>query len=572
AIDESVTVYSVTLTKGTGVSAVSGSGNYISGSTVTLGATMSANYTWVNWTQSGTINQISATQAYSAAITSNWSYTANATQTFAATICPVGSYVITQGSTCAVCPVGTTSTVTDATSCTTTCSNISNVSSWSVPIGGTLTTYSKTSNFNDDGSVNGTRLSAATDGITDTVTIDGSLALHVSIRYLFDRFTMIKSYCRVCLFMPDTPINNTGYGSMSNECDSSVSGALWANSETTSQYDITGDTAVMYYKCAMSAPDQYGYYGYYAVISGTSVKDNCKINSCETGYLLTENKCLSASPSTASAPNVVAKYVSNDNNYTSGSWTNQEVYLNISSSANDTAITDFQYSLDNGNNWNSLSCTIIQNDTTYSCNKTWDIETYLDNTIIFRGIDSATRLTSNSNTINIKYDQKKPSGGLTVEISEGNNNATISASGNYRDNESGLATTNTYGWSIISENASCNSSVSFVSTTSNTYTFNVTSEGGYQVCLRVLDKVGNANYSSKKIYYTKWRMANGSVQIPDASTCVNRCLEYCQFYLGSTYTIWSCNDETAFLSCDSTSMSHCPTAYDTSGTKCWCRY
>lgn len=50
----SVTVYNVTLTKGSNVSTVSGDGNYIDGATAKLGATYGARYYWVNWTGSST--------------------------------------------------------------------------------------------------------------------------------------------------------------------------------------------------------------------------------------------------------------------------------------------------------------------------------------------------------------------------------------------------------------------------------------------------------------------------------------------------------------------------------------
>ena len=76
---KSVTVYSVTLTKGTGIKTVSGAGNYITGATVTLGATADIGYTWSKWTQTSGGTQISTTNAYSAVISGNWAYTANAT-------------------------------------------------------------------------------------------------------------------------------------------------------------------------------------------------------------------------------------------------------------------------------------------------------------------------------------------------------------------------------------------------------------------------------------------------------------------------------------------------------------
>ena len=75
----STTVYSVSLTKGTGIASVSGAGNYVTGATVTLGATASTGYTWNNWTQTTGGDEVSTTNAYSAAINSNWDYTANAT-------------------------------------------------------------------------------------------------------------------------------------------------------------------------------------------------------------------------------------------------------------------------------------------------------------------------------------------------------------------------------------------------------------------------------------------------------------------------------------------------------------
>ena len=76
---KAVTVYSVTLTKGTGIKTVSGAGNYITGATVTLGATADTGYTWSKWTQTSGGSQISTANAYSAAISGNWAYTANAT-------------------------------------------------------------------------------------------------------------------------------------------------------------------------------------------------------------------------------------------------------------------------------------------------------------------------------------------------------------------------------------------------------------------------------------------------------------------------------------------------------------
>lgn len=66
--------YTVTLTKGTGISSVSGNGTYHYGKLVTLGATVSTGYTWTNWTGTNTSSNIN----YSFNISNNVNYTANA--------------------------------------------------------------------------------------------------------------------------------------------------------------------------------------------------------------------------------------------------------------------------------------------------------------------------------------------------------------------------------------------------------------------------------------------------------------------------------------------------------------
>ncbi|MBO5142888.1 MAG: hypothetical protein J6C46_07860, partial [Clostridia bacterium] len=47
---KTVTVYKLTINKGTGISSVSGAGNYISGRSVSINATASTGYTWSKWT------------------------------------------------------------------------------------------------------------------------------------------------------------------------------------------------------------------------------------------------------------------------------------------------------------------------------------------------------------------------------------------------------------------------------------------------------------------------------------------------------------------------------------------
>ena len=67
--------YSVTVNKGTGISAVSGGGSYKYGASVTIGATVSTDYEWLNWTGYNTQTAQSYTFTMPAA---NVTYTANA--------------------------------------------------------------------------------------------------------------------------------------------------------------------------------------------------------------------------------------------------------------------------------------------------------------------------------------------------------------------------------------------------------------------------------------------------------------------------------------------------------------
>ena len=77
ASSKAVTVYSVSLVAGTGINTVTGNGNYISGASVSINATLKAGYSWSKWTEGST--QVSTTQNYTFTASKNVTYTANAT-------------------------------------------------------------------------------------------------------------------------------------------------------------------------------------------------------------------------------------------------------------------------------------------------------------------------------------------------------------------------------------------------------------------------------------------------------------------------------------------------------------
>lgn len=75
-VEVDTTVYSVNLTKGTGISSVSGAGNYVSGSQVNISAT-SSGAVFSHWADTNSGEVISDQTSYSATINENWAYTAN---------------------------------------------------------------------------------------------------------------------------------------------------------------------------------------------------------------------------------------------------------------------------------------------------------------------------------------------------------------------------------------------------------------------------------------------------------------------------------------------------------------
>lgn len=107
--DAITTPYTVTLSKGTGISSVSGNGTYNSGTSVSISATPSTGYKFVNWTgySTSTSNPLTFT------IGQNRSYTANATlQTYTVTY-SAGTYGSGTNST-ATKTYGTALTLKDA--------------------------------------------------------------------------------------------------------------------------------------------------------------------------------------------------------------------------------------------------------------------------------------------------------------------------------------------------------------------------------------------------------------------------------------------------------------------------
>ena len=98
--------FTLTLNKGTGISAVTGAGSKTGGASVTIGATVAAGYTWKNWTSGTSTTQVSANQSYTFNMPkANTTYKANAT---------ANSYTVTFNANGGNTPSPTTKSVTYA--------------------------------------------------------------------------------------------------------------------------------------------------------------------------------------------------------------------------------------------------------------------------------------------------------------------------------------------------------------------------------------------------------------------------------------------------------------------------
>ena len=112
-----------------------------------------------------------------------------------------------------------------------------------------------------------------------------------------------------------------------------------------------------------------------------------------------------------SIPTYTAKYTSGDATYTSGNWTNKEVYTTITSTDAESGVTKIQYSSDKSS-WSTLSLTksggITKNGTTYTGSDVWTVTNGRNETVYFRACDASNNCSGASSAYTIKYDTEVP--------------------------------------------------------------------------------------------------------------------------------------------------------------------
>ncbi|MBR0465770.1 hypothetical protein IJJ02_03250 [Candidatus Saccharibacteria bacterium] len=157
--------------------------------------------------------------------------------------------------------------------------NVNNVNYNSTIIPQTITKYSHTPNVSDAGIASGTYSSSM--NTTDTVTIDGATSLNVTIYYDAES----TSYDWVSVYQSPFDISNTNdatvsttTGNLSGKLSGRNSGRTTTYSSWyTKSYTVSGDTVKFHFKSDSSG----NYYGYYAIITGTSTAYERSVSSGE---------------------------------------------------------------------------------------------------------------------------------------------------------------------------------------------------------------------------------------------------------------------------------------------------
>ena len=115
-------------------------------------------------------------------------------------------------------------------------------------------------------------------------------------------------------------------------------------------------------------------------------------------------------------PTYAATYADNSA-YTSGTWTNKDVYTTISTEEASSGVEEIQYSLDQST-WTKLNFTsgsLTQSGTTWSGKEPWSKTNGKNDTIYFRAIDNVGNVSEISDLFNIRYDTSAPTLSLTKE-------------------------------------------------------------------------------------------------------------------------------------------------------------
>lgn len=222
----------------------------------------------------------------------------------------------------------------------------------------------------------------------------------------------------------------------------------------------------------------YSFDGWYTSISGGNKVTSSTIVTSTTAHTLYARWTASTSPTVNFSVN------GTDSVYVKGS-VNSRITVNEGSSELNSSSLKYVWSTSSSA---SPDTSFVNNDIVYLDNATG---TYY---LVAKACDTTGSCVTKASSAFL-LDNTAPTG--TVTLSFDTSTAVLTASISARDSGSGVAT---YGY-LIQNSSSCPTS-GYIASSNNSYNFNITSNGTYYVCVKLVDKVGNASYVSKSIVAT----------------------------------------------------------------------
>ena len=239
----------------------------------------------------------------------------------------------------------------------------------------------------------------------------------------------------------------------------------------------------------------YSFDGWYTSISGGNKVTSSTIVTSTTAHTLYAHWTASTSPTVNFSVN------GTDSVYVKGS-VNSRITVNEGSSELNSSSLKYVWSTSSSA---SPDTGFVNNDIVYLDNATG---TYY---LVAKACDTTGSCVTKASSAFL-IDNIAPTG--TVTLSFDTSTAVLTASISARDSGSGVAT---YGY-LIQNSSSCPTS-GYIASSNNSYNFNITSNGTYYVCVKLVDKVGNASYVSKSIVATLG--TKGSDLVDDRANIAN---------------------------------------------------
>ena len=239
----------------------------------------------------------------------------------------------------------------------------------------------------------------------------------------------------------------------------------------------------------------YSFNGWYTSISGGNKVTSSTIVTSTTAHTLYAHWTASTSPTVNFSVN------GTDSVYVKGN-VNSRITVNEGSSELNSSSLKYVWSTSSSA---SPDTGFVNNDIVYLDNATG---TYY---LVAKACDTTGSCVTKASSAFL-IDNTAPTG--TVTLSFDTSTAVLTASISARDSGSGVAT---YGY-LIQNSSSCPTS-GYIASSNNSYNFNITSNGTYYVCVKLVDKVGNASYVSKSIVATLG--TKGSDLVDDRANIAN---------------------------------------------------